>query len=142
MQRVQYRQQCAIHVGKHTTIPQPQNAETLRTQEGIALEIMLRPVMLRTVHFHDQAMRQTDKVSDITPDCHLSPEFEVFEAARAQFLPEFLLGIRHHLAQVFGLRLGEPLYRQPAADTLPRKGGGLIAVNLLPLREKVAHSAG
>jgi hypothetical protein len=75
-------------------IPEPQNLETLRTQPGIALMVMVGlHGVLSAVHLDDERGLVADEIDDVAPHGLLAFELQAHEAVRAQVIPKLLFGL-------------------------------------------------
>ncbi len=68
-----------------------EHTEALTGEPSVAPRIMLG-VMVGTVGLNDQAIAQTNEVSNLAPDGNLAAEFELLQAAVTQEPPEQPLG--------------------------------------------------
>jgi hypothetical protein len=106
---------------------------------------VFRSFVLAAIHFNNQLAVLANEIRDVFSDRNLPAKFEIFKAAITQSVPQFLFSIGHVFAELLcksQLMANSPLIRQPSAATFSLKGRRGRKYFLLPLREKVARSAG
>lgn len=93
----------SIRVVEHLIIPEPQNAKPLLLKPLVSGLIRFAVSMLPAIDLNDEAPFKADEINDVSPNRHLTLEFEALKSVGAQPIPELPLGIRHIGAQSFGL---------------------------------------
>ena len=93
----------SIRVVEHLIIPEPQNAKPLLLKPLVSGLIRFAVSMLPAIDLNDEAPFKADEINDVSPNRHLTLEFEALKSVGAQPIPKLPLGIRHIGAQSFGL---------------------------------------
>ncbi len=85
---------------EHVGIPESQDAQTFRSQIGVATRIVCRLLdMLTPVELDDDTGTQAHEVADVRTNRVLPPELEVIQLSPTQMPPEVPFGIRRRPAQ-------------------------------------------
>src|SRR5215472_9515867 len=90
----------AVEICHDLAVPKSQNAIALVLQELGPLGLPARrAIVLTAINFHDQPSLVANKIGNVAADRHLAAELVPFHLARAQYLPDPLLGLGHSLPQ-------------------------------------------
>lgn len=73
-----------IRARQDVSIPETAHPEALSCQPSVVLGIIGALGMLAAINLHDQALRRTDEIGNVSADLDLPSEFEATEAAITQ----------------------------------------------------------
>jgi hypothetical protein len=96
-----------LHIG-NIAVPEPQHPVAAGTQIIVARAVLLIS-MLPAVDLDDQPLLKTQKIDNVSPHRHLSPELHPANGAVPRMVPETRLGAGWLLAHVPGKLLKPPL---------------------------------
>jgi hypothetical protein len=92
----------AFEISSHVIIPKAENAIPMLAEPLISDSIALAPRVLATIHFNNEPVLTTDKVSDVTTDRLLANELDAVQFPRAKPSPKLGFGNRGVFAKPSG----------------------------------------
>ena len=88
MQRLEDRLHDALCPGKNVSIPESQDAVTVRPNERIATLVVVRLLnVLTAIQFNDDRCFEADEIANEGAEGPLPAELEATQSAAAQFIP-------------------------------------------------------
>lgn len=100
-QRLTNHLQHDFHILQDFMIPESQHSKPLIAQPSIPHGITNTPLMLTTIHLHNQPRIKVDEIHNVSAQWLLSAEFPTIKAMRPQSEPECFFSLRHITAQMF-----------------------------------------
>lgn len=123
--------QHAVHIGEHLVVPEANDLETFRFEEGSARGVRFCAV-LPAIDLHDQSRLEAEKVRDEAADGHLPAELRVVQLPVPQSRPQQHLRISRVSTQTAYLLSRNVRHSSPSpgrfATSLSRKGRGYKAM--------------